>query len=145
MSRRPLMSKRVAANTRVCSCSIQWFIVFNHLFHNCDLSCYLEHMNDSPPSFLIFNNLLLFDALYAICIYAHVCLCIRVFFLCFVVVVFFLFLSVWLNMSEGHTTMVCSIIIFCWSSSTIRKVEIKLETPSCDTTSSSKSEKAKRL
>ncbi len=41
LSSRPLVSIRVAANThthtRAYSCWVRWFIVFNHLFHNCDL------------------------------------------------------------------------------------------------------------
>ncbi len=41
LSSRPLVSLRVAANThthtRACSCWFRWFMVLNHLFHNCDL------------------------------------------------------------------------------------------------------------
>jgi hypothetical protein len=113
LSSRPLVSIRVAANTRACSCWIQWFMIFNHLFHNCDL--FLPWTYECFSSFTsIFNDLSLFDALYAIC--KCTCIYIRIFF-CRCP----LLLSVWLNMSEGHTSTVCLIITLCWSSYCSRK------------------------
>lgn len=146
LSSRPLVFLRVAANvyiyiyicTRVYSCSIQWFMVFNHLFHNCDPFLFLPWTYECFSSFIwvfFFNDLSLFDALYAICI----CVYIRVFFFHRRRRRLLLHLSMWLNMSEGHISTVCPIITFCWSSYCSKEEEeIKLETPSCDTTLSSK-------
>lgn len=104
LSSRPLVSIRVVANsrTRVFSCSIWWFMIFNHLLNNSDLS--LPWTYECFSSFIfIFDNLLLFDARSMPYVY-------KAFFLAS-----WFFFLVWLNMTEGHTSTVCSIITFCWS------------------------------
>ncbi len=114
LSSRPLVYIRVAANTRACSCWIDdlWYLT---ICSTIVISFYLEHMNASPPS-LLFSTIYRYLMRFMPYVYMHI----RVFFCRRR-----LLLSIWLNMSEGHTSTVCPIIIFCWSSYCSKRNQIR--------------------
>jgi len=120
LSSRPLVSIRVAANTHVHA-----LVEFNDLWYlticsTIVISFYLEYMNASPPSILFFQR---FIVIWCALCHMYMYMCIYKGFFCHRLLL--LLLSIWLNMSEGHTSTVCPIITFCWSSYCSKRNQIR--------------------